>query len=129
VRLFDAAEAAFGPVDILINNATGWVADTFSPTPRRRFGHLQVRVSAETIDQQFAVDARGSALLIAEFARRHAARGATCARIVGLTSGGPTGIPNEVSYAAAKAALENYTMAAAFESRTRESPRMSCIHL
>src|SRR6188472_2252248 len=23
-RLFDAAEAAFGPVDILINNATGW---------------------------------------------------------------------------------------------------------
>ena len=25
-RLFDAAEAAFGPVDILINNATGWRA-------------------------------------------------------------------------------------------------------
>ncbi len=23
-RLFDAAEAAFGPVDILVNNATGW---------------------------------------------------------------------------------------------------------
>jgi 3-oxoacyl-[acyl-carrier protein] reductase len=26
-RLFDAAEAAFGPADILVNNATGWVAD------------------------------------------------------------------------------------------------------
>src|SRR4029453_9890759 len=54
-RLFDAAESAFGPVDILINNATGWVADTFSPTPTARFGHRQVRVSAETIDRQFAV--------------------------------------------------------------------------
>jgi 3-oxoacyl-[acyl-carrier protein] reductase len=114
-RLFDSAESAFGPVDILINNATGWVADTFSATPAGRFGHRQVRVSAETIDAQFAVDARGSALLIAEFARRHAARGATWGRILGLTSGGPTGFPNEVSYGAAKAALENYTMSAAFE--------------
>ena len=63
-RLFDAAEAAFGPVDISINNATGWRADTFSPTPQERFGHQQVRVSPETIDQQSAVDARASALLI-----------------------------------------------------------------
>jgi 3-oxoacyl-[acyl-carrier protein] reductase len=117
-RLFDAvdaAEAAFGPVDILINNATGWVADTFSATPEDRFGHQQARVSVETIDRQFAVDARGSALLIAEFARRHAARGGKWGRIVGLTSGGPTGFPNEVSYGAAKAALENYTISAAFE--------------
>jgi 3-oxoacyl-[acyl-carrier protein] reductase len=67
-RLFDAAEAAFGPVDILINNASAWVADTFSPNPKDRFGHQQKRISAETIDHQFGVDARGSALLIAEFA-------------------------------------------------------------
>src|SRR5436190_4723082 len=90
-RLFDAAEATFGPVDILINNATGWVADTFSAVPAGRFGHSQRRVSADTIDRQFAVDARASALLIAEFARRHAARGAVWGRIVGLTSGGPAG--------------------------------------
>src|SRR3954451_4929222 len=113
--LFETAEAAFGPVDILINNATGWVADTFSPTPEDRFGHRRVRVSADTIDRQFGVDARGSALLIAEFARRHGDRGSKWGRIVGLTSGGPTGFPNEVSYGAAKAALENYTMSAAFE--------------
>jgi 3-oxoacyl-[acyl-carrier protein] reductase len=114
-RLFDAAEAAFGPVDVLVNNATGWVADTFSPSPAAQFGHPQVRVTAETIDQQLAVDARGAALLIAELARRHAARGATWGRIVSLTSGGPAGFPNQVSYGAAKAALENYTMSAAFE--------------
>ena len=54
-------------------------------------------------------------MMIAEFARRHIERGATWGRIVGLTSGGPAGFPGEVSYGAAKAALENYTMAAAFE--------------
>jgi 3-oxoacyl-[acyl-carrier protein] reductase len=115
VRLFDAAEAAFGPVDILINNATAWRADTFSPIPRGRFSHQQTRVSPQSIDQQFAVDARATALLIGELAQRHASRGARWGRIVGLTSGGPMGFPNEVSYGAAKAALENYTMSAAFE--------------
>jgi 3-oxoacyl-[acyl-carrier protein] reductase len=29
--VFDAAESAYGPVEILINNATGWLADSFVP--------------------------------------------------------------------------------------------------
>jgi 3-oxoacyl-[acyl-carrier protein] reductase len=115
VRLFDAAEAQFGHVDILVNNATAWLPDTFTAEPRDRFGHRLARVSVQTFDQQFAVDARGSAALISEFAHRHAARQANWGRIIGLTSGGPTGFPSEVSYGAAKAALENYTMSAAFE--------------
>src|SRR6516165_9821180 len=28
--LFDTAEEQFGPVDVLVNNATGWLADTFA---------------------------------------------------------------------------------------------------
>jgi 3-oxoacyl-[acyl-carrier protein] reductase len=114
-RLFDFAESELGAVDILINNATGWVADTFVPAVPDRLGRNTTRVSPETFDRQFAVDARASAVLIAEFARRHAARHATWGRIIGLTSGGPVGFPGEVSYGAAKAALENYTMSAAFE--------------
>lgn len=113
--LFDAAEAELGLVDILINNATGWLADTFTARSRDAQGRNLVRVSAETFEQQFAVDGRGAALLIAELARRHAERGAGWGRIVGLTSGGPLGFPGEVSYGAAKAALVNYTMSAAFE--------------
>jgi 3-oxoacyl-[acyl-carrier protein] reductase len=74
-----------------------------------------IKTYKKTIDRQFEADARGSALLIAEFARRHAARGATWGRIVALTSGGPKGFPKEVSSGAAKAALVNYTMSAAFE--------------
>ncbi len=114
-RLFDAAERQFGPVDILVNNATGWLADTFTAENRDRMGRNLARLSADTFEQQFAVDARGAAMLIAEFARRHAERGADWGRIIGLTSGGPNGYPGEVSYGAAKAALENYTMSAAFE--------------
>ena len=114
-RLFDAAESELGPVDILINNASAWLADTFEPSSPDRLGRNAARVSADTFDRQFAVDARASAALIAEFARRHVARQATWGRIIGLTSGGPAGFPGEVSYGAAKAALENYTMSAALE--------------
>jgi 3-oxoacyl-[acyl-carrier protein] reductase len=53
--------------------------------------------------------------MIAEFARRHIARGGSWGRIIGLTSGGPGGFPSEVTYGAAKVALENYTMSAATE--------------
>ena len=114
-RLLDAAEAEFGPVDILVDNATGWLADTFTSMTSDRGGRNRVRVSAETFDQQFGVDARGAALLISELARRHEERGADWGRIIGLISGGPLGFPEEVSYGAAKAALHNYTMSAAFE--------------
>lgn len=114
-RLFDAAEAALGPVEILVANASGWVQDTFSPTSHDAFGRAMRSVTAATFDAQFAVDARATALLIAELGRRHVARGASWGRIVTLTSGGSDGFPTEVSYGAAKAALENYTMSAAHE--------------
>lgn len=114
-RLFDIAEQVFGPVDILVNNASAWVQDTFLATDTDRFGRVLLGVTAQTFDAQFAVDARASALMIAEFARRHIARGGNWGRIVGLTSGGPLGFPSEVTYGAAKAAMDNYTLAAAAE--------------
>jgi 3-oxoacyl-[acyl-carrier protein] reductase len=114
-ELFDEAERVFGPVDVLVNNASGWVQDTFLTEDTDRFGRVQHAVTSGTFDAQFAVDARATALLIAEFARRHIARGGNWGRIVSLTSGDPKGFPGEVSYGAAKAALENYAMSAAAE--------------
>jgi 3-oxoacyl-[acyl-carrier protein] reductase len=114
-RLFDSAYAELGPVDILVNNASGWVQDTFTPATIDRFGRPMRPVTAETFQRQFAVDTMAPALLIAEFARRHIERGGTWGRIVGLTSGGVLGFPQEVSYGAAKAAQDNYTMSAATE--------------
>ena len=113
--LFDTAEERLGPVDILVNNATGWLADTFAAAATDRVGRTLEPVTAEGWTRQFSVDAMGAALMISEFARRHIAREATWGRIIGLTSGGALGFPEEVSYGAAKAAQQNYTMSAAFE--------------
>lgn len=113
--LFDTAEEHLGPVDILVNNATGWVADTFVPADTDRHGRSLQPVTEASWRQQFSVDAMAPALLIAEFTRRHRARAAAWGRIIGLTSGAEMGFPQEVSYGAAKAAQTHYTMSAAAE--------------
>lgn len=99
-------------MDILVNNATGWLADTFKPHARDRFGRNLTAMSARTFDRQFAVDARGGAPMIAEFAQRHHERSASWGRIISLTSGDGRGFPEEVSYGAAKAALTDDTLSA-----------------
>ena len=114
-RLLDEVEQELGAVAIVVNNASGWRKDTFVPDVADSFGRAHDAVSAATFDAQFLVDARAHALLIAAFAARHRERGSAWGRIVSLTSGGPMGFPGEVSYGAAKAALENYTMAASIE--------------
>ncbi len=113
--LFDRAEAELGPVDIVVNNASGWTGDSFRPSAVDGLGRRLSPVTSSSIDTVFAVDARAAGLIIAEFARRLAARDGSWGRIVGLTSGSASGFPDEVSYGAAKAAQENYTMSAATE--------------
>ncbi len=114
-RLFDTADSELGPVDILVNNASAWAQDTFRQAHRDEVGRRMQPVTSEVAHRLLAVDAVAPALLMAELARRHAERGATWGRVVGLTSGGPEGFPSEVSYGAAKAAQVNYTMSAATE--------------
>lgn len=113
--LFERAEQALGPVDILVHNAASWQGDTFLPDRVDHIGRRLTTVSAATHDLHFAVNSRATALLIAEYARCHRRREARWGRIVTITTGGAGGFPMEVSYGASKNALESYTVAAAWE--------------
>jgi 3-oxoacyl-[acyl-carrier protein] reductase len=119
--LFDQAEATFGPVAVLINNAAHCVQDTFIPpsqldqSNRAVDGFPMLPISAEMHDQHFAVNSSAVALMMAEYARRHVARNATWGRIVNISTDGASGFATEVSYGASKYALESYSRAAAKE--------------
>ncbi len=120
-EVFDRAEAAFGPVEILVNNAAHSESDTFVPSSRLSSdagGHPVYRtrtITAESHDAHFAVNARAVALMMAELARRHVGRGASWGRIVNLSTDGSPGFAGEVCYGASKYATESYSRAAAKE--------------
>jgi 3-oxoacyl-[acyl-carrier protein] reductase len=99
-RILDAAEEAVGPLTALVNaHAHSESGGLLESTP-------------EQLDRHWAVNARGAALLSAEFARRF--RGdAGAGRIVNFTSGLP--LAGEIAYAASKGAIEWLTVSAAAE--------------
>jgi 3-oxoacyl-[acyl-carrier protein] reductase len=118
--LFDRAEAALGPVSVLVNNAAHWQPDTLDPEPKEApsaaaWPPHSWPLSAESLDRHFAVNARAAALLMAEFARRHAARRAHWGRIVNISTDGADCFPGEAGYGASKAALESLSRTAAVE--------------
>lgn len=120
-RLFDWAEAAFGPVDVLVDNAAHCEQDTFLPGSEVGQHGLAVdgfpmsTLTAELHDRHFAVNSRAVALLMAEFARRSIARAAGWGRIINISTDGASGFATEVSYGASKHAMESYSRAAAQE--------------
>jgi len=115
--LLDRVETDLGPVEILINNAAVTERDSLDPSEDSLDwgGRPKARISAETIDRNFAVNTRAVALLMAEYAKRHVARGATWGRIINVSTDGSASFPGEVSYGASKYAIESYSRAAAGE--------------
>jgi len=107
--LLDPASAAAvfdgaGAVDVLVNNAAHCeLPDTI------------VDASAAALDRHFAVNARAAALLMAEFVRRHQARGATYGRIVNVSTDAARAFATQIGYGASKAALEALTRSVAVD--------------
>jgi len=85
-RLFDRCEVELGPVDILVNNHTYCVLETFDPalvTEEEFQVHLP---GADCIDAHFAVNARGVALMMAEFFKRYLARHGRSGRVINIST-------------------------------------------
>lgn len=121
-KLFEHAEKALGPVEVLVNNAAYWEADTFIPSGgdlRNKLVELWTdrpeSITAGSFDRIFAVNTRAVALMMAEFARRHIERGAHWGRIINVSTAGAYCFPSEITYGASKLALEGYTRSAAVE--------------
>ena len=119
--LFDRAEAVFGPVDILINNADHCVQNTFIPASKvgpdtaAPDGYPTTTITAENNDQHFTINTRAVALLIAEFARRRIEQNKQWGRIITISTDGAPGFAGTIAYGASKYATESYARAAAFE--------------
>jgi 3-oxoacyl-[acyl-carrier protein] reductase len=113
--LFDRCEEQFGPVDILVNNHTHCLLDTFDPALVTDEGFGIHPTVAELIDAHFIVNARAYVLMMAEYLRRYLARDAKRGRIINLSTDAAHAHVKAVSYAASKHAIESYSRSAAAE--------------
>jgi 3-oxoacyl-[acyl-carrier protein] reductase len=99
-RVFDAAQAAVGPLTGLVTvHAHSELGDLLETT-------------SEQLDRHLAVNVRATVLLMAELVRRFLPASGH-GRIVNFTSGLP--LPREIAYAASKGAIEWITVSAAVE--------------
>ncbi len=113
--LLETCEKELGPVDVLVNNHAHWEPETFDPAHVTGQGYGMKLADAATMDAHYAVNARAPALLMAEYVRRHLARGAAWGRIVNVSTDAADAHAGAVSYAASKHALESYSRSAAHE--------------
>jgi len=113
--LLDACEKGLGPSDILVANHAHCEYDTFDPA-RVSDAEFGMRLTdAARMDAHYAVNARATALMMVEFAKRHIGRGAAWGRIIAISTDAADAHSGAVSYAASKHALESYSRSAAHE--------------
>jgi 3-oxoacyl-[acyl-carrier protein] reductase len=104
-RLFAEATAAFGPPDVLVNNAGVYA---FSPLEN---------VTEDEFHREFNINVLGPILVIREAVKHFGASGGSVINISSVVS--ETAVPNSVVYAATKGALDTVTRVLANELGTR----------
>jgi 3-oxoacyl-[acyl-carrier protein] reductase len=99
--IYAAAEARYGGVDILVNNAAHYEDehDTIAS------------LTSDAIDQTFSTNVRGTLLMIREFVARRRGPG----RIVNLSTDAAQTFAGQITYGASKATIEAFTRSIAIE--------------
>jgi len=112
----------FNRIDILVNNAAEYLADTFLPASAFKEdaalwedGPTSATIGVESHDRHFEVNTRAAAILMSAFARKIIARKTQWGRIINISADCAWGCPKEISYRASKYALESYSRSAAAE--------------
>lgn len=113
--LFDLCAAKLGPVEVLVNNHTYCVLETFDPARVTDEGSGIDLPTVATIDAHFAINARAYALMMAEYFKRYLGRKAGWGRIINVSTDAAHAHVANVSYAASKHAIESYSRSAAAE--------------
>ena len=114
-KLFDVCEAKLGPVDILINNHTHCVLETFDPEQTSTEGSGIFLSTAANIDAHFVINSRAYALMMQAYLNQYLKNGLNWGRIVNTSTDAAHCHPLNISYAASKHAIESYSHSAACE--------------
>ena len=101
-QIYEAVLAKYGRVDILVNNAADGDMDGIETIEK---------ITANVIDSTFAVNVRGSILMIKEFVKNRGDYG----RIVNLSTDASQIFAGQIAYGASKATIEALTRSIALE--------------
>lgn len=114
-KLFEVCEKELGPADILINNHTHCVLETFDPKQTSTDGSGVFLSTAPSIDAHFAINARAYALMMQAYLKQYLENGLNWGRVVNTSTDAAHCHPLNISYAASKHAIESYSRSAACE--------------
>lgn len=101
-KIYSAATEKYGKVDILVNNAASGDMDGLDTIET---------ITQEIIDDTFAVNVRGSIMMIREMVRHRSDYG----RIINVSTDASQVFAGQITYGASKAALEALTRSIALE--------------
>ncbi|MBR0423335.1 MAG: SDR family oxidoreductase, partial [Clostridia bacterium] len=101
-KIYSKVLEQYGRIDILVNNAAAGDMDGFDTIEK---------ITQNVIDDTFAVNVRGSVLMIREFIKHHNDYG----RIINLSTDSAQIFAGQITYGASKAAMEALTRSIALE--------------
>lgn len=101
-QIYAIAMERYGRVDVLVNNAAVCDEDGFDTIEK---------ITQKVIDDTFAVNVRGSVLMIREFIKHRGNYG----RIINFSTDASQVFAGQIAYGASKAALEAFTRSIAME--------------